>query len=332
MKIYIEEINSAGKPNYFVGDRTRLATMTSVAFSSSNVMVVAHLVGEKLLVLDVDYASESFTCLDSQATTFSGEPTITDLLDYDGKNRLLTSNFDAGSGTLYSLVNNRLQHLKDISLPEGSGNCHGARFYDRDIICLSTNRNYMFFVEIDSGQMFAQLKLPYHIKDFVVISENHIVACFAVKSPDSEVKPTYASGLLNLQVDLKKSDFRILHQWFFRPAAFDAICRDQESGRFYITDQFGDRLLVVALQEDKFSILGELDGFDFPHGVDVGQNLLAVTNYGDSSVDILSLDDLQLKPVSGISQYRRPVTSGDIIALCNNIIKKLLKKLGLRKS
>ena len=61
----------------------------------------------------------------------------------------------------------------------------------------------------------------------------------------------------------------------------------QENGKFFVTDQYGDRVLVFGLEGEKLKLLKTIDGFNFPHGIDIRDGLLAVTNYGSSQISFL---------------------------------------------
>tara|TARA_R110001592_G_scaffold126336_1_gene337507 strand:+ start:148675 stop:149583 length:909 start_codon:yes stop_codon:yes gene_type:complete len=282
--------------------------MTGVCFTNESHLAATHLVGERLFSISVDAANETYTVKHSIESVYEGKPTITDLIDFNGSNLILTSNFDAGSATLYYLENEEIRFFKDLSPSQNLGNCHGARFCGNGTVCLSTNKNYLIFIDTDTERVISTLKMPYHIKDMVIVNERQLVAAFAVRSPSQDKKPTYASGILHIEYDQPRSQYKILDKWFFRPAAFDAICYDSNEKKFYITDQYGDRVVVFKLTEKRIRVLGEITGFRFPHGIDVSENHLAVTNYGDSSIDLMAKETIQVSSISGISQRTRPYT------------------------
>jgi hypothetical protein len=312
MKILVDEPNRAKKPRYFLGNTTRLATMTSVRFIDDSTLVACHLVGEKMLAYKFDAKEESYRVICSIPTCYNSMPTITDLLDYDGKRFLVASNFDGRSGSLYSFENGRLAFEKDLVLPENTGNCHAARFLGAATICLGTNTNELFFLDCPAGSIISRLQLPFHPKDFCFLPDNLMMVLFAIRSPSKSAKPVFASGLQLLRLEAGLKGYTVLRTHYFKPAAFDAIIQDQETGIFYFTDQHSDRVILARLNGIKIDVMGELRGFDFPHGVDVNEHYLAVTNYGDSSIDFIEKSQMHVLPINGYSGRLRPYTASEL--------------------
>jgi hypothetical protein len=88
--IYIDEPNRAKEERYFIGKRERLATVTSVSFINKSRLVSAHLVGETMHLIECDPAQKKHHTLDVIETCYDHQPTITDLIDYDGDKTILT--------------------------------------------------------------------------------------------------------------------------------------------------------------------------------------------------------------------------------------------------
>lgn len=331
LNIIIEEPNRAKKSHFYVGGNARLATLTGVCFSSANHLITAHLVGECLHSIEIDFDEKKSRVVSTIESSFEGANTIVDLIEFDGSNRIIASNFDACSSTLYELSDNKIKHIKDIKLPDGKGNCHGASFFDEEVICLSTNKNYLFFINICTNEILAEFKLPYHIKDISTYRPGELLLCFSIASPSREIKPTYGSGLYYVSVNIEKNKLSIIDKHYFWPAAFDAICRDKVTNVFYVTDQYGCRVISFNLQKGKIAILGEYRGFDFPHGIDINQSILAVTNYGNSSLDLLDIENTSLEKLSGKHARYRKFTFREIKNICIYYIKRTFEIIGILK-
>jgi len=328
--IHIDEPNRANKARYFVGDKDRLATMTSVCFIDDNRLVAAHLVGEVMHSIECNFEQKSHRISDTIETEYNERGTVTDLIDYDGNNGILVSNFDARSGSLYHVDGSKLHHVKDLHLPATAGNCHGARFYTSDIACLSTNKNDIYFVDIQTCSIISRLDMPYHIKDVCFVDSNTLVAAFALKSPSSGETPAYASGLLYFSFDLKESSYKVIDRWFLRPCAFDAICFDKDTRKLYISDQYGDRVIVAEIMEGRIDMVGEYGGFDFPHGIDVRGGMLAVTNYGGSTIEFMDTLSSSVRPITGLASRRRHYSLREIEDLCRRVAVRLVMFFRLR--
>ena len=331
MNIIIEEPNRAKKSTFYVGSNSRLATLTDVCFTSPNHLITAHLVGECLHYIKYDFEGKTSSVLSTTESTFDGANTIVDLIKFDGSKRIIASNFDAGSATLYELYDGKIEHLKDINLPEGKGNCHGASFFEEEIVCLSTNKNYLFFIDIYTEEILAEFRLPHHIKDICAYRQSELLLCFAIASPSEQIKPTYGSGVYYIHVDLEKKKLSIIDKHYFWPAAFDAICRDKRTNVFYVTDQFGCRVISFTIPKRKIDPLGEYRGFDFPHGIDINQSILAITNYGNSSLDLLDIEKASLETISGKHTKYRKFTFREIKSICIYYIKRTFEIIGILK-
>jgi len=331
LNIIIEEPNRAKKSTFYVGSKSRLATLTGVCFTSSDHLITAHLVGECLHCIEFDFDDKKSRVLSTIESTFDGANTIVDLIKFDGSKRIIASNFDAGSATLYELFDDKIKHLTDITLPEGKGNCHGVSFFNEEIVCLSTNKNYLFFINTHTGKILAEFRLPYHIKDICTYKQNELLLCFAIKSPSSQIKPTYGSGVYYIHVDLERNKLSIVDKRYFWPAAFDAICKDKTTNVFYVTDQYGCRVISFKLSKGKIAPLGEYRGFDFPHGIDINKSLLAITNYGNTSLDLLNIDKASLESISGKHTKYRKFTFREIKSICIYYIKRTFEIIGILK-
>ena len=183
----------------------------------------------------------------------------------------------------------------------------------------------MFFINIKTDAVVSKLEMPFHIKDVCFIDKTTMLAAFATKSPSKVINSTYASGLLYLSFDLQNSSFSVLDRLFLRPCAFDALCFDKVKGRFYVTDQVGDRVIIVEIKKAKISVIGEYIGFDFPHGIDLIKNTLAITNYGDSSIIFIDTNSSAIKPSTGLISRIRPYTTREIMGKFRNKFHRLMK-------
>ena len=322
-KLHIDQPNRANIPAYHVANNERLATPTGVVFLGNNQLVVIHLAGQSMHLFEYnpqDYCPKQIDIID---TVYNGKLTITDLIDFDGTETILTSNFNDGSGSLYRVKNNKLSFIKDLPLPEDSGKCHGGRFYNESIACLTTNANKVFFLDISSSSVVAKFDMPYYIKDICFLNSDFAVAAFALGSPTVSEEDPYASGLLYFSLNLANLELSIIDKLFLSPCAFDAICVDSNTNLFYVTDQNGDRLIVAEIIRERINIVGEICGFDFPHGVDVNEGKMAITNYGNSTFSIFDIGDAQLSAFSGKSSKHKPYRKGDMAKLLKYHIRRI---------
>lgn len=334
MEIFIEEPNRTSQTELFIGKKRRMSTMTSVYFTDDNHLVTAHYSAAKMFSVNINLEEKTHEFKSEVDTTFDSKLTVTDLIDFDGKSKVVTSNFDACGGSLYGLEGKKLRHIKDFALPEDGGNCHGARFYDSNTICLSTNKKLLFFIDIESSKVLAKVPTPYFMKDICFINANSVLAPFAVRSPSKQLKSTYSSGLVYASIDLENAQCKVIDKLFFTPSAFDAICFQRDREMFYITDQGRDRVIVAKINSNKIHLEGEYKGFDFPHGIDVKGNIIAYTNYGNSMIGFKDINSEKLHPISGRVAKWRPLNKQDLKDfkhLFRYYFRRVLRLLHLRK-
>ena len=97
-----------------------------------------------------------------------------------------------------------------------------------------------------------------------------------------------------------------------------------------MTDQFGCRVVAFRIIKGKVP-LGEYRGFDFPHGADISQSILATTNYGDSSLNLLDIEKAMLELISEKQTKYRKFTFQEIKNKCIYYIKRIFEIIGIIK-
>jgi hypothetical protein len=141
------------------------------------------------------------------------------------------------------------------------------------------------FFDIESGEQLLHVSLEHKTQDVAFISRTRLIVASVLGAPKSSAQPMYDSQLQIVDFDLKKRASRVASANRFRRSHFD--CAVISGGVLYITDQYGNR--VVALDPDALNIGASIEGYDFPHGLDVRHGMIAVTNYGSSTILIKSL-------------------------------------------
>ena len=157
MVIQLEDINPSGVPEYFIGDRKRLAAATSVKLLDAARLLVGNLVGQRLYLVRYDLAAGTHQILTSVGTQFGGQPVITDLVDFDGREAVVTSNCESASVSLYRLAGDELSHVKDLPIPHPqAGFCHGVKFLPPgDVVCATCTTPFpqVFFLCTKTGAL-----------------------------------------------------------------------------------------------------------------------------------------------------------------------------------
>lgn len=299
MRILVDVPNRGQRARYFLGDNDRLATATSCVWVAPDRLVAAHLAGQAMALYAVDFAAGRAEELHRIDTTHMGQPACTDLMDFDGRDHLLVSNFDQGTASSYRLAEDRLIHELDFPLMGKGFHCHGARFFRDGMSCITTEQTPFFVCANDTGRPIARFDLGLHLKDLLFLPGDRAIGAFALGAPHPSVSSPYCSGLVLFKINLGAGRASILDRIDIFPCAFDAIVHDPVSDRLLITDQFGNRVVVASLRAGRLQVEGQINGYDFPHGIDIAHGVLAVTNYGNSEVWLSQMDTLPITPLQG---------------------------------
>jgi hypothetical protein len=294
MLIKLEDTNNCGATELFVGPRKRLATCTSVKLLSHRRLVACHLVGQRMYLIRFDLNSghhEIECCIPTQS---NGKDVSTDLLDFDGKDRFVTSNCGDGSVTIYRLTDGRLEHDKDIKIPvERSAFCHGARFVPPDgaMICATTTNNTpcAYFISTETGEIVYKLSDgELKVKDVCFFGDGRMVALYAKVAPKRKAGTGYNSRLSLIAIDLDAKLHEVLDQQMI---AGHTDCCQHRRGRVYVSNPSTDSVTVYRVENDRLVYDRDVEGFDFPHGRDVlpDPDLLAVTNYASNTIALRTL-------------------------------------------
>lgn len=86
-----------------------------------------------------------------------------------------------------------------------------------------------------------------------------------------------------IEFDINQKTHKCLREILYPKCHFDCIVAHDD--RLYVTDQFNN--LVKIYDSSDLMQIGELSGFDFPHGLDINHGMMAVTNYGSNTIDIM---------------------------------------------
>jgi hypothetical protein len=278
----IEELKIA--PEVTVGNRTRYSTATAVSFINENLLVSAAFNSKKIYLIEL---LEDGTHKILDVVKAKNNP---DLLDYkDGV--ILTSDYPFmqpnGHGSLYDVVDNKIVFRKQIVLPNTKA--HGAEIVDDKTIIITSNSDHnvgVLFIDIESHQVIKNLNnMKHYPKDAFIQGDRILVVC-AESLPQIGKTTVIKESILYLfdLNTLEKLDEVSFH------GQTDSLTLSGEDG--FITIQGDDTVLHFKLIDDKLSIVKRIGGFNFPHGIDTIGNKVAVTNYGDNTIRIFTLEEL----------------------------------------
>ena len=298
MKITVDAANVTRHGAYFIGARSRLATMTAVDFISKDLLVATHFLGQKMFLIHFDLAANKWEVLQSLDTTANGVPCSTDLLEYDGTDRILTSNLEQRNVTLYRIENRRVYVEETISAKGMNPELvHGVGFipWDPTLFCMSTTSGDLnnLIVNITTQELVYAWNDGKWVPKDICFAQDHQAIIVSTESYPSR-NATDAKRLLRSKIQL----IRVKPDWTGHKVLSEvSIVNSQldscvfNNGRIYVTDQLRDQILVLRLSNSKLRHNYSIKGFNFPHGiaVETANYLMAVTNYGDSCVELRNI-------------------------------------------
>ena len=297
MKIHFQV--ETDKPMLYYGDETRYSSMTSVALITNKLLACASYCMSQLYLVEFDLPTQTSTILET-LDTVAGPSDLLVFREKNGNHELITSDFENSSISLYEIIGSKLCYRKTIS-NTACGPCHGISYYpyDDDVIvfttsgtknplcgvyAINTNNSQIFFGLINEGWLG---------KDVTFVNENIMVALFCNSAPNPMIKRYYDSKIVVYQVDLKGNRSLKLTELVIKRHHGDS-CK-YKGGKLYVTLQNADTQTGKVLVLDVDNITGmltqvtELQNYSFPHGVDVYNNMIAVSEYGTSTIDIRPL-------------------------------------------
>ena len=264
MQIKLEDINNCGATELFVGPRRRLATCTSVKLLSHQRLVACHLVGQRMYLIRFDLGSGGHEIECCIPTRCDGKDVSTDLLDFDGKDRFVTSNCGDGSVTVYRLIDGRLEHDKDIKIPvERSAFCHGARFVRPDgaMICATTTDKTpcAYFISTATGEIVYKLiDGEWKVKDVCFFGDGRMIALYAKSAPKKNAGTGYSSKLSLIAIDLDARRHEVLDE---QTIAGHTDCCQYMRGQVYVSSPSKDSVTVYRMNKQPAGLRSRNRGF-----------------------------------------------------------------------
>jgi hypothetical protein len=285
----------SGIPPVFVGERSRYGTVTSVQFLSDDLAACGSFDGRRI---DLVAVGERTTprLLHSIPGTYKGRPVQNDLLGASPNGEFFaTSNFHSGSSSLYTHDGERVSSVRDLPF-HVPGFVHGVRFYDDNTLALTacSGPRGVHFFDIHSGEHRLGVAIPSKCQDIAFLSPNRMLVLAVTGNPGFRPFPIYDSQIWVVDFDLKTRRAKVHGGRLYKQCHFDA--GRVHKGYLYLTDQYNNT--VEVLKPDTLEVAARLTGYDFPHGMDIRNDRLAVTNYGASTLEIRPIPPMLLAPQS----------------------------------
>jgi hypothetical protein len=126
------------------------------------------------------------------------------------------------------------------------------------------------------------VETPAPAKDVCFLSDSRFIVLVTDGSPDRHVQEVYSSSALLIDFDLRAGSYEIVRRATYPGAQIDAgVVR---AGCLYAVDSY--RGTIIESDAGTLETIRETGGYNLPHGIDIGYGMMAVTSYGDNSIDI----------------------------------------------
>lgn len=278
--------------------RVRNSGLTSCRFIDDNRMIACDF-NERMSYL-INFENDELTIIDQHPTLISdGSPVQTDLMDLKG-NEFAVSNFYQGSVSFYNIVDNKIEFIREIN-PNTFKNLHGVRYvpnYD-DLIWLTycgIHNKCSQVVNSVTGEVIHTIQTSEQAQDVAFVANYAVVFARTDHISKGKVNPglfdrkrrIYATAYTyELPNNLMESQPKLVATW--RGKGHIDACKEQ-GGFIYCANQYLDTVDVFTVNEKgKLALIKQHKGFGMPHGLDILGNTIAVTNYSDQSMRILSV-------------------------------------------
>jgi glycosyltransferase involved in cell wall biosynthesis len=298
LKVQISEINrSHFKDPFLVGNRARFATATGVKFVSNNHFVVASLLGQKLHLFSFDPILRSSTLMDSTDSQNGSEIVSIDAIDFNGIDLLIGSDCEYGSISTYRVSDSSLEYVETIPVgKKGKTYVHGAIFVTPDAkivaACITDGEKGVSFHKKTTKKRIGHFTTgEWGVKDLAMLGagSNQFVAVCTKRNVGQDLGTEHEIKLVLVQTSkrfFRFKKFKIISEFRIPDESIETIHIRGEY--IFLACQSSDSIMVMRCENNNFCLVDELQGFSFPHGVDISPDgkWMAVANYGTSSVSI----------------------------------------------
>ena len=287
----IHRIPTTSEPHLvFVKDRPRNSGLTSLRFVSLDRLVCCDYNEKKMHLVQV--GPDDLEVIATIPTSVRGGASVqTDLLDWNGDDLLVTSNFYQGTQSFYAVRGDTVSFIDEAQLTD-FGRCHGVRFvpgYD-DLLFIAYHQGIVI-ADYRKKKILHVLQMSEMVQDAAFIGDYVLVPArtdhIRIDGPfGGEMYATVY--LLRMPQSLYSSPPQLIDTWR-GIGHLDAI---KEHGVLaYSANQYTDTVDVFGISAaERIEARGSIPGFAMPHGVDIRPDgLLGVTNYLDNSVRLVEL-------------------------------------------
>jgi hypothetical protein len=293
MEINLQESLMHFECKIYMGNRSRGASLTDVAFVSQNRIVAAHRCAAKLYYIQIN-DDGGYTLLDELILTIHNKPHPTEMMDVVGSTIYMTSFTEYMS--IVDIRENRFVLRSSTRMNYVGTPYHGIEVFRNFVYVTPSNKatgdDRIIIWNIEKNKIESRIELPnigksVRIKDITHVSEDRIVLLGAYKCEERDMMA--AGYTSNGFIGLYTNDFVELDRVEFEGVHFDSVT--SKDGTFFGTgaDMEGGYIYVGTIDGNSLSPIVKHPAQDFPHGIAVYHDKLAYTSYSTSSLYITDI-------------------------------------------
>jgi hypothetical protein len=287
LQIPLEDLHRPEWQERYIGDRKRYATATSVRFVDPNTIVCCALLARKIYLIRFNIRAGSFETIASADTMHAGSTAQTDLCDIDGRGHVITSDCEAASMSLYRYANDQIGFERDLDTRFKDNFCHGARFCGPDVVVAAMHRDPagMHFFDLQTMAKLLYIKTDHPAKDICFLPNGRAILITTAGSPTATPQDHYTSQNLLVEFDLPSSRYKLLKKQTYPLGQFDSGV--VHADKLFVVDS--PRGCVLVIDVHTLQQVDQIDGYAFPHGIDINYGMMAITSYGTNSIYVSPL-------------------------------------------
>lgn len=287
MDIIITEPLNRFATKLYQGQRWRYPSMTDVKFLNNEYIVAAHRYGCKVYVIQKQ--TDAFVIVNTLTLTYNGQPYPTESFTIVN-NKIYMISFTNVMTIIDIMPNYSLKQNASIELHNNDVTCHGIAYRDNCVYITPSKKNigteYIVSYNTLNGEIKQVTSLgdDIRVKNLAFLPNDLVVVIVNYKTKTAMIEKGHK---FNGSIRLYTLDFKQLDSIEVPLTHFDGIT--SKKNIFYVTgaDLDGGYIYKGIVEDNKLSSIHKYQTQDFPHGIDIRENIIAYTSYTTSGIHFI---------------------------------------------
>lgn len=302
MDIVIDEPFNKFANKLYQGQRWRYPSMTDVKFINDEYIVAAHRFGCKVYVIRLH--NGAFTIVDTLTMTYKGKPYQTESFVIVG-NQIYMISFSNVMTVIEILPNYTLQQKRSVILDKSSVPFHGISRRGNALYITPSRKTigteYILSYNISNGEIRKTTTLgdDIRVKHLTFLDNDLIVVVANYKTDTCMAEQGHT---FNGSIRLYTLEYELLDNIEIPFTHFDGVACSG-GNVFYATgaDLIGGYIYKGVVEGRAIKSICKYQVHDFPHGIDIRNNLIAYTSYSTSGIHIIDDETLVNSCIMNVS-------------------------------